>query len=108
MKLSQEQLEMLSRLNFGIISLDRLGELIARRLTGTSFAHSEPIPEKIPLTHFEILKLDAVFMDVMDDEITTAWSNERNIPDWRYCLTIDYIGAATMDDVVWLKLEKGA
>ena len=102
MKLSQEQLEMLAGLNFKDMSVDRAGELIAIKLMGTRFDPSDPIP----LTHFEILKLDAVFMDVSDKEIRTGWSNERTIPDWRYCLTIDYIGAVTMDDVVWLKLEK--
>ena len=102
MKLSQEQLEMLAGVNFEGMSVGRAGELISFKLAGTDFTHSDPIP----LTHFEILKLDAVFMDVSDDEIRTAWSSDFYIPDWRYCLTIDYIGAVTMDDVVWMKLER--
>ena len=107
MKLSKEQLGMLAGIYFnGMQSREESIAQIGETLGMSRLDPSDPIPEKIPLTHFEILKLDAVFMDVTDDEITTAWSSERNIPNWRYCLTIDYIGAVTMDDVVWLKLEK--
>jgi len=105
MKLSKEQLEKLSRLEFPVISTNDVCETITLELMGTRFDPSDPIP----LTHFEILKLDAVFMDVRDNEMSNHWDNTRaSLPDWRYCLTIDYIGAVTMDDVVWLKLEREA
>ena len=104
MKLSKEQLEMLAGLNFGSMSMGIAGKLIALKLLGTRFTPSDPIP----LTHFEILKLDAVFMDVRDGEMQTGWSSDTLISNWRYCLTIDYIGAVTPEDVVWLKLERGA
>ena len=104
MKLSKEQLEKLSRLEFPVISTNDVCETITLELMGTRFDPSK----SIPLTHFEILKLDAVFMDVSDDEIRTGWSSERSIHQWRYCLTINYIGAVTPEEVVWMKLEKEA
>ena len=108
MKLSKEQLGMLAGLNFEHGSWEDIGKMFANSLKRTNLAPSDPIPEKIPLTHFEILKLDAVFMDVSDDEIRTGWSSERSIHQWRYCLTIDYIGAVTPEEVVWMKLEREA
>ena len=103
MKLSKEQLEKLSRLEFPVISTNDVCETITLELMGTRFDPSK----SIPLTPFEILKLDAVFMDVRDGEMQNHWYSETShLENWRYCLTIDYIGAVTMDDVVWMKLEK--
>jgi len=63
-----------------------------------------PQPKTRPMTHFEILKLDAVF-SVRWVEVEPFWQVHRDIEMWTYCLRSDFQKAETPEDVVWKKLE---
>ena len=66
-----------------------------------------PKPKTRPLTHFEILKMDAVFRaeDMAGRHIiTNDWSSEREVEKWGYCLKSDLQKAQSLEDVVWKPL----
>ena len=64
-----------------------------------------PQPKTRPMTHFEILKLDAVFKHNQSHVICNNWFSSMSIENHTYCLRSDFQKAETPEDVVWKKLE---
>ncbi len=63
-----------------------------------------PKPKTRLLTHFEILKMDAVFRITGDNVLGTSWASSRNIECYEYCLKSDFQKAQSFKDVVWKPL----
>jgi hypothetical protein len=65
-----------------------------------------PQPKTRPMTHFEILKMDAVFKNTRNSNIGNTWNSAYdNTEEHTYCLRSDFQKAETLEDVVWKKLE---
>lgn len=67
-----------------------------------------PKPEKVQLTHFEILKMDIITREKGFEVLSNFWNTAFNIEACEYCLKSDFQKAPTLEDVVWLKLERDA
>jgi len=63
-----------------------------------------PKPKTRLLTHFEILKMDAVFRFKKTNAIGSAWHNHMDAEDCEYCLKSDFQKAQSLEDVVWKPL----
>jgi hypothetical protein len=104
-KFSEEQIEILKELRFDTLEVSFVEGRIMGALAGTNF--ETPKPKTRPLTHFEILKMDAVFRaeDMAGRYIiTNEWSSEREVEKWGYCLKSDLLKADSLEDVIWKPL----
>ena len=64
-----------------------------------------PKPKTRPLTHFEILKMDALFRNKRNGNISNRWNSHHDyIEENEFCLTVDFQKAQSLEDVVWKPL----
>lgn len=103
-RLSNEQIEILKELRFENLEINLVQDRIMGALAGTDF--ETPQPKTRPMTHFEILKLDAVFKSTRNSNVGNTWNSAYdNTEEFTYCLRSDFEKAETLEDVVWKKLE---